>query len=614
MWSGLTSGGTRYTSRYRPRRWNGRSTWRPSSYRGQHTSRALRGRHTRRSLAGGEDDVVHETLCVCRDTCSAARCQPGSSWILESEFARDHTGLCAHLCSCDRFGKAPCVGSHVTPCRSSRGPRACFSTLLPESFEQLLKGSTKALDIVGASQTRPALLDAPAGRNADGANGLSLRRQEDESRSSISRIGSSLDVASVLQLFDGLRHRLLPHAGQMSEFADLDPLFRDEWEHVCVRGAKIDEARRAEGGVHVLGPVLIQEPKQQAEKRAGRMLVHSRQLPVFLLHFGQGPVHYTVEEASVKRTIDVLGSAMSYQETGMGTPLIFLHGNPTSSYLWRKVTARMSDLLDGQARLIAPDLIGMGDSGKPRIDYRFADHARYLDAWFDALGLDSVVLIGHDWGAALAFDWAARHAERVRGIAFMEAIVRPMSWDAFQDRTREVFEAFRAPGRGEALILDQNVFIEQALPSLVTSGLADEDLNEYRRPYPTRDARKPLLQWPRELPLDGEPADVVARVQAFDRWLSRSVGTPKLLLAFDGGPGLITTAEVIAWCEATIADLEVEHCGYAGHHAPEDQPDAIASAIAAWVKQHRLLDGTARSEPLTGPHDRARDPRSDARR
>lgn len=278
-------------------------------------------------------------------------------------------------------------------------------------------------------------------------------------------------------------------------------------------------------------------------------------------------------------TVDVLDSTMAYVEAGAGDPVVFLHGNPTSSYLWRKVLPQVEEL----GRCLAPDLIGMGASGKPDTPYRFADHARYLDAWFDALDLQDVVLVGHDWGGALAFDWATRHPGRVSGVAFLETIVRPMSWAEFPDAARELFTLFRTPGVGETMILDQNVFIEQALPRTVATGLTDEDLDAYRAPYPTPQSRLPLLQWPRELPFDGEPADLVARIEAYDQWLATSSDVPKLLMSFDPGPGTMIDGPLLEWCRDNIAGLDIEHCGPAGHHAPEDQPDAIAKAIVSWA-------------------------------
>jgi haloalkane dehalogenase len=293
-------------------------------------------------------------------------------------------------------------------------------------------------------------------------------------------------------------------------------------------------------------------------------------------------------------TAEVLDSTMAYTQTGAGTPMVFLHGNPTSSYLWRKVLPGVGQ--PGQpGRLLAPDLIGMGASGQPAIDYTFADHARYLDAWFDVLGLDRAVLIGHDWGGALAFDWAVRHPGRALGVAFFETIVRPLAWKEFPESAQPVFRALRTPGVGEAMVLEQNMFIEQALPGTVMTGLDAGDLDAYRKPYPTPQSRRPLLAWPRAMPLDGEPADVVARVEAYDRWLAASTDVPKLLLTFDPGPGTMIGPELAGWCRGHIAALDVVACGPAGHHAPEDQPGAIASAIAAWADRHHLR--TAAGDP-----------------
>jgi haloalkane dehalogenase len=281
--------------------------------------------------------------------------------------------------------------------------------------------------------------------------------------------------------------------------------------------------------------------------------------------------------------VKVLGSTMHYEETGSGTPFVFLHGNPSSSYLWRKVLPAIG----GTAHLLAPDLIGMGRSGKPDVPYRFADHARYLDAWFDRLGLDDVVLVGHDWGGALAFDWAARHPGRTRGLAFFETIVRPMSRSELGEGPRSRAEAVRSP-KGESLVLDQNFLVETAFTGGVLTPLSREEMEPYLAPYPTRESRRPLLEWARSLPLDGEPADVAERVERYDTWLASSDDVPKLLLTFDSSPTLLIGKEMADWCAATIASLEIEHCGPAGHHAPEDQPEAIAAAITAWAKRHGL--------------------------
>ena len=281
-------------------------------------------------------------------------------------------------------------------------------------------------------------------------------------------------------------------------------------------------------------------------------------------------------------TEQVLDSTIFYREIGTGVPIVFLHGNPTSSYLWRNIMPAVG--LPG--RLLAPDLIGMGDSGKPDIDYTFADQARYLDAWFETLGLDSVVLIGHDWGGALAFDWAARHPGRVRGVAFTETIVKPMTWQEFPEGGRELFRAIKTAGVGEAMLLDDNIFIEQVLPGSIDGGLSEQDLDAYRKPYPTRESRQPMLQWARAMPLGGEPAEVVARIERYDEWLTQSADVPKLLLTFD--PGIMLTPELTDWCLTNMANLEVEKCGAGGHHTPEDQPDAIAAAISGWLDRHSL--------------------------
>lgn len=290
------------------------------------------------------------------------------------------------------------------------------------------------------------------------------------------------------------------------------------------------------------------------------------------------------------RTVDVLDSHIAYTETGDGLPVVFLHGNPTSSHLWRNVTPHVA----GRARTLAPDLIGMGASGKPDIDYDFADQARYLDAWFDALDLGEVVLVGHDWGGALALDRAARHPTRVRGVVMLETMLKPLTAEELPPPARSRFEAFRTPGVGEELVLEQNVFIETAFKGGVLNPLSEADVRPYRDPYPTPESRRPLLAWPRMMPIDGEPADVVARITDYDAWLGASTDVPKLLLTFDSSPTLLIGDEMIAWSREHIAALDIEHCGPAGHHAPEDRPDAIGTAIARWLDAHGLTSPGSR--------------------
>lgn len=274
----------------------------------------------------------------------------------------------------------------------------------------------------------------------------------------------------------------------------------------------------------------------------------------------------------------ILESHLAYREAGAGPAVVFLHGNPTSSYLWRDVIPHVA----GQARCLAPDLIGMGRSGKPELAYRFADHARYLDAWFDALALRDVVLVGHDWGGALAMDWAARHPDRVRGLVLLETFLRPMQWSEWPPEGAELFRALRTPGVGERLALDQNQFLARSLAHGVQRGLAADERAAYEAPYRDPASRRPLLQWPREIPIDGEPADVAAIVARYDAWLASTPGLPKLLLTFDS-PSPLGSPAVIAWARDHVAALEIVPLGAAGHHAPEDRPHDIGRAIASWL-------------------------------
>ena len=230
----------------------------------------------------------------------------------------------------------------------------------------------------------------------------------------------------------------------------------------------------------------------------------------------------SAEERYEKKKVDVLGSEMAYVEVGSGDPIVFLHGNPTSSYLWRNVIPH----LEGAGRCIAPDLIGQGDSEKLRESgpdrYRFVEHRRYLDGLLETLGVrENVTFVIHDWGSALGFDWANRHRDAVQGIAYMEAIVRPIaSWDEWPETAREIFQGFRSPA-GEEMVLEKNVFVERVLPGSVLRGLTDAEMAVYRRPFrePGED-RRPTLTWPRQIPIEGEPADVIAIVQAYADWLS----------------------------------------------------------------------------------------------
>lgn len=280
--------------------------------------------------------------------------------------------------------------------------------------------------------------------------------------------------------------------------------------------------------------------------------------------------------------LKVLDSFISYREAGTGSPIVFLHGNPTSSHVWRNVIPQLAD----RGRCLAPDLIGMGSSGKPDIAYRFADHARYVDAWFEALDLRDVVLVGYDWGGVLALDWARRHPDRVRGVVVFETFLRPMHWSDWPPQGEQLFRALRTPGVGEKLVLEQNEFLAKSFANGVQHGLSESDRGVYYAPYPDAASRRPVLQWPREIPVDGEPADVAAVIERYDEWLARPSGAPALLLTF-GDTGL-SAPKIVEWARSNLTALEVVPLGRAGHHAPEDAPDAIAQAIRSWLDRKAL--------------------------
>ncbi len=285
--------------------------------------------------------------------------------------------------------------------------------------------------------------------------------------------------------------------------------------------------------------------------------------------------------------VSVLGSTIAYRELGTGTSVVFLHGNPLSSRVWRNVLPGVA----AHARCIAPDLIGMGDSGKPDIAYRFVDHARYLDAWFDALALRDVVLVGYDWGGALAMDWAARHPDRVRGLVVFETFLRPMSWSEWTPQGAELFRALRTPGVGEKMVLESNQFLARSFKNGVLRGLSESEAAAYAAPFAEPAARRPILQWTREIPVEGEPADVLAIVEQYDAWLASSP-VPKLLLGFERPPELqpspTGSPAMIAWAREHVRALETAELPAAGHHAAEDVPREISAAIVSWLARNRL--------------------------
>ena len=274
----------------------------------------------------------------------------------------------------------------------------------------------------------------------------------------------------------------------------------------------------------------------------------------------------------------VAGKQMAYHEVGEGNPVVFLHGNPTSSYLWRNIIPHVST----KARCIAPDLIGQGDSDK--LDdvspgtYRFVDHREYLDGLLDQLDLgDQVTFVIHDWGSALGFDWAYRHQDRVAGIAYMEGIVTPISWENFDEGGRRVFQGFRSPA-GEEMVIEKNIFVERVLPSAVLRGLTEEEMVVYREPFLDPQHRRPTLTWPTEIPIEGEPADVVAIVEQYAAWLATS-DVPKLFVNAD--PGSILTGPQRDFCRTWPNQTEVTVSG--AHFIQEDIPHEIGQAISDWL-------------------------------
>ena len=281
-----------------------------------------------------------------------------------------------------------------------------------------------------------------------------------------------------------------------------------------------------------------------------------------------------------KHDVTVAGKRMAYVELGAGEPVfLFLHGNPTSSYLWRNVMPELA----GLGRCIAPDLIGMGDSDKldnpGPLTYRFAAHREFLWRFIDTvIGPERpVVLVAQDWGSALAFDWANQNRGRVAGIAYTEAIVRPLSWAEWPEASRRVFQGFRAPS-GEEMILDRNIFVERVLPGSILRQLAPEEMAEYRRPFQNRGDRWPTLAWPREIPIDGEPADVTALVGAYAEWMAQN-DLPKLFV--NATPGAILTGAPREFCRHWPNQTEVTVTG--SHFIQEDSGPEIGHAIAAWA-------------------------------
>ena len=281
-----------------------------------------------------------------------------------------------------------------------------------------------------------------------------------------------------------------------------------------------------------------------------------------------------------KKTISVFGKTMAYVDEGGGEPIVLLHGNPTSSYLWRNVINRLTDC----GRCIAPDLIGMGDSDKLENSgpgsYRFVEHREYLERFLDELGInENIIFVIHDWGSALGFDWASRHPAAVRGIVYMEAIVQNLTWADWPDTARDVFKAMRAQD-GEKMVLEDNFFVEKILPTSILRELTETEMAEYRRPFlnPGED-RRPTLTWPREIPIHGEPVDVAEIVNAYSKWLE-TAEVPKLFINAD--PGAILVGAQREYCRAWKNQEEITVKGI--HFIQEDAAGEIGEAVSEFIR------------------------------
>lgn len=300
-----------------------------------------------------------------------------------------------------------------------------------------------------------------------------------------------------------------------------------------------------------------------------------------LIHAGDSSVPVASEAVSSafpfeSRYVDVLGSRMHYIDVGEGRPILFLHGNPTSSYLWRNIIPHVS----GQARCIAVDLIGMGKSDHPDIPYRYDDQYRYLCAFIEALGIGTdLTLFVQDWGSGLGFRWAHEHAEDVRAIAFMEAMVRPLSYSDLPGSLKLAMRLMRTSLFNWLLVGVANLFLRKLLPDLTYRELSPEALAYYRAAFPTVASRRAVRQWPREVPFDGKPADNYAVVMAYVDWLTRT-DIPKLL--FHGDDGVAIKAPEVAWCRDNLSELQVIDLGPGKHFLQETHPHAIGEELSAW--------------------------------
>ena len=288
----------------------------------------------------------------------------------------------------------------------------------------------------------------------------------------------------------------------------------------------------------------------------------------------------TADMLYTKKFQEVNGKNIAYVEAGEGDPIVLLHGNPTSSYLWRNVIPHLERL----GRVIAPDLIGQGDSDKLLASqgsepYTFQVAYDYLAGLLDELGINkNVTLVIHDWGSALGFHWAQMHADAIRGVAYMEGIVCPVTWDDWPESARGIFKGFRSE-KGEDLVLQRNMFVEAVLPSSVIRDLSEEEMDHYRRAFLTPEDRQPTLNWPRQIPIDDEPAHMVKLVDSYGQWMLGNTSLPKLFI--NANPGSILTGKAREFCRSWPNQTEVTVAGL--HFIQEDSPNEIGSAVAQWL-------------------------------
>ena len=280
-----------------------------------------------------------------------------------------------------------------------------------------------------------------------------------------------------------------------------------------------------------------------------------------------------------KKYIDVLGKQIAYVEMGEGDPIIFHHGNPTSSYLWRNILPQ----LQGLGRCIAMDLIGMGDSEKledeGNMTYSYNTHKKYFDGFLDAIGVESnATLVIHDWGSALGFDWANDYPEKVKAICYMEGIVQSMEWEDWNEDAKGIFQGFRSPA-GEEMIFEKNLFIEAVLPGSILRKLSDAEMNEYRRPFNDKKSRRPTLDWPRQIPLENDPPEICKIVNSYSQWMAEN-NIPKLFI--NAEPGAILIGKQREFCRTWKNQKEVTVKG--SHFIQEDSPNEIGNAIFDWLK------------------------------